>query len=244
MGPNVIITTVIIFMLAANSLVAAPGKVILNTGDDFSGDVCKLPDGGCWVYLKTGSVRFEKDEIRKIIIYSTRDTVQERFVSSLRVTPNNQSGAQASLKTPYDSIIARAAKKHSVDPALIKAVIKAESNFNPADTSRKGACGLMQLMPQTARLLGVKSIYSPEENILAGTRYLKDMLYTFNGNTEKALAAYNAGPTAVARHKSVPPYRETRAYVENVNRYYRKYRNARKITVTDNESHLTMHNRE
>jgi len=242
---NVLSATTIILLFTANMLLAAPGKVILNSGDNFSGDISKLPDGGCLVYLKTGAVRFEKDEIRRIIIYSTRDTVKERFISSLRMTPNNNSGAPVSLKTPYDNIINRAAKKHSVDPALIKAVIKAESNFNPTDTSCKGACGLMQLMPETARLLGVKSIYSPEENILAGTRYLRDMLYTFNGNTEKAIAAYNAGPTAVARYKNIPPYRETRAYVENVNRYYRKYRSARKITVsTDDEGRLTMHNRE
>jgi soluble lytic murein transglycosylase-like protein len=188
-----------------------------------SGDINRLDDGGCWLTMKHGSLKIEKDEIRRIIVYSRRDRVSERFSSSFRNTPSHPQPARAPT-TPYDGIIHQEARKNNLDPALVKAVIKAESNFNPNDTSRKGACGLMQLMPGTADRLGVKSIYSPEENIRGGARFLRDMMAEFNGDREKALAAYNAGPGAVKKYRQVPPFRETRAYIDNVNRYYRRYR--------------------
>jgi soluble lytic murein transglycosylase-like protein len=116
----------------------------------------------------------------------------------------------------FDGLIEEHATANAVNPALVKAVIQAESAFNPRARSHKGAMGLMQLMPSTAAELGVRDPYDPVENIRAGVIYLKQLLVKYADNVSLALAAYNAGPTAVARYGTVPPYRETRNYVEKV----------------------------
>lgn len=124
--------------------------------------------------------------------------------------------------TSYDSLIQRMARRYKMDPALIKAVVHAESAFNPYATSHKGASGLMQLMPETAEIYGVSDIYDPTQNIRAGVRYLKDLLSQYN-SIKLAVAAYNAGPTAVARYRGIPPYNETRDYVRKVLRFKKHY---------------------
>lgn len=123
----------------------------------------------------------------------------------------------------YEVVVERAALKHGVDPALCKAVARAESGFNPLATSKAGAAGLMQLMPGTARGLGVANPYDPEQNADGGVRYLKTLLQKYRGDVQLALAAYNAGPGAVDQHKGIPPYRETQKYVEKVTAYQQKY---------------------
>ncbi len=122
----------------------------------------------------------------------------------------------------YDRLILRSARDHRVEPALVKAVIAAESNFVSTAVSRVGAQGLMQLMPGTARYLGVRNPFHPGQNVDGGTRYLREMLDRF-GDLKHALAAYNAGPEAVARYQGVPPYPETLDYVTRVLNYYRGY---------------------
>ena len=124
----------------------------------------------------------------------------------------------------YDHLITKAAEKYSVDPALIKAVIKAESNFNHRAVSKKGARGLMQLMPATASSLHVQDSFHPESNIEGGVRYLRYLLNYFSGNLHLAIAAYNAGENAVIRHGGVPPYRETQTYVRRVLSYLDVFR--------------------
>jgi soluble lytic murein transglycosylase len=125
----------------------------------------------------------------------------------------------------YDRLILRLGQSHEVSPALVKAVIAAESNFNPRAVSKKGAQGLMQLMPQTARELGVENAFEPEQNVSGGTRYLRQMLTRY-GDVSRALAAYNAGPEAVDRYRGIPPYQETQAYVDRVLTYYATYNEA------------------
>lgn len=122
----------------------------------------------------------------------------------------------------FDQLIARAARRHGLPAALVKAVVKAESNFQPHALSDKGAQGLMQLMPATAQDLGVDHPFTPEENVAGGTRYLRAMYDRF-GDWSHALAAYNAGPGAVDRFGGIPPYAETQQYVERVLHYYRRY---------------------
>jgi hypothetical protein len=124
----------------------------------------------------------------------------------------------------YDELITKAANKYNLDSALIKAVIKAESNFNHRAVSPVGAQGLMQLMPKTASSLNVDDSFHPQKNIDGGARYLRYLLNTYRGNLDLALAAYNAGEKAVAKYNyNIPPYRETQNYVRRVLSFYRSY---------------------
>lgn len=128
----------------------------------------------------------------------------------------------------YEGIIDQASKRFKVDPLLIKAVIKAESDFNHRAVSNKGAQGLMQLMPDTAEAMRVEDPFNPEENIFGGARYLSLMLERFKNDKRLALAAYNAGPEKVANHGGVPPYPETRSFIDKVLEYHRQYRSVTK----------------
>jgi hypothetical protein len=120
------------------------------------------------------------------------------------------------LDVPYANFIAASARANGVAPELVASVISVESNFNPKAVSWRSACGLMQLLPQTAKRFHVANIFDPEQNIEGGTKYLKELLLRYNGDLSLTLAAYNAGPDRVEQYRSVPPYRETRDYVRRV----------------------------
>ena len=125
---------------------------------------------------------------------------------------------------PFEHIIKRAATTHQVDPDLIKAIIMAESRYNPKAVSKRGARGLMQLMPVTAKSLGVEDSFDPEDNINGGVMYFKKMLDRFDGDIELALAAYNAGSRYVRKYGGVPPFRQTKTYIKKVFKYHRRYK--------------------
>jgi soluble lytic murein transglycosylase-like protein len=127
-------------------------------------------------------------------------------------------------KHPYNPIIKKAADRYEIDPALVKAIIMAESNYNPRAISKMGARGLMQLMPATAEALGVEDCFNPEHNIHAGVRYFRQLLDRFDGDIELALAAYNAGSRKVRKYNGIPPFRATQIYIEKVFAYYKIYK--------------------
>jgi len=124
--------------------------------------------------------------------------------------------AETRLGFVLEQAIEDAARSHGVNPELIRAVIQTESAFDPLAVSSRGACGLMQLMPTTARRFGVENCFDPRQNILAGTRFLKVLLTRYRGSIDLTIAAYNAGETAVAKAGGIPPYAQTRAYVRRV----------------------------
>ena len=124
----------------------------------------------------------------------------------------------------FHPIIQNAASRYDIDPALVKAIIMAESDYNPRAVSKKGAKGLMQLMPVTARSLGVDDAFNPEQNIHAGVRYFKTLLKQFDGDVKLALAAYTAGSSNVRHYKGIPPFKDTKRYLKKVYRYYEFYK--------------------
>ena len=147
----------------------------------------------------------------------------------IRDSNGQLSGAVESSNTPgsytsYDDLIRSASDRYNIDADLIRAVIKVESDFNSVARSNKGAMGLMQLMPDTARLHKVIDVFDPIDNIEGGVRHLKLLLGRYQGDLELSLAAYNAGMKAVEKHGGIPPFSETREYVRRVLSYYRAYR--------------------
>jgi len=144
-------------------------------------------------------------------------------LSARPAQPDPVSDSEETPELPFDHIIQKAAGRYEVDPSLVKAIIMAESSYNPKAVSRKGAMGLMQLMPRTARALGVKDGFDPELNIDAGVRYFRQLLDQFDGDIKLAVAAYNAGSRKVRKYNGIPPFKHTRYYVAKVMEYHQLY---------------------
>ena len=165
-------------------------------------------------------------------IYCEKIAVSEQTVSEQAAIPDPRSfhltleERSASVNT-YDHWIRSAAKKYALDPTLVKAVIHAESRFDPLAVSPRGAKGLMQIDPVTVVELGITDPFDPKFNIYGGVRYLRGMLDAFNGDKHLALAAYNAGPNQVLRHNGVPPFKDTKRYLSKVLRYQTYYKLSR-----------------
>ncbi|MEK7812781.1 MAG: lytic transglycosylase domain-containing protein [Candidatus Desantisbacteria bacterium] len=162
---------------------------------------------------KFGQLSGNKDDVSPSMLNKSAPSFQE----ALKDAKGEKTDKGYSYQ--YAELIDNASQKYGIDRKLIESIIKAESAFNPAAVSPAGACGLMQLMPQTARTVGVKNIFSPEENIEGGTKYLKDLLEKFDQNLPLALAAYNAGPETVKKAGGIPSIIETQNYVARVLKY-------------------------
>jgi soluble lytic murein transglycosylase len=158
------------------------------------------------------------------VVHFTNVPSDSRYsrITMLRSLATRSSADYISPVGTYDDLIKNASRRYGVPPALVKAVIHAESAFDPRAVSPKGAMGLMQLMPATAQLMGVAQPFHASQNVRGGTRYLRS-LHDRYGSWTHTLAAYNAGPTAVDQYRGVPPYAETRQYVKRVLSYYRRY---------------------
>lgn len=145
-----------------------------------------------------------------------KSILDEKLNENNKTTESIEKTTFKNSRENIENLIDKYAQKNNLDPDFIKAVVKQESGFNPDAKSKCGAMGLMQLMPQTAKGLGVIDAFDPEQNIDGGTRYLKSMMNRFNNDPKLALAAYNAGPAAVQRYGDIPPYKETQNYVKNI----------------------------
>ena len=161
--------------------------------------------------------------------YKDRKTLNPQKIKMECLTDKKENNLQTVSRKKaehlYHPIIIQTSNRYQVDPAIVKAIIMAESSYNPLAISKAGAKGLMQLMPETAQDLGVEDVFNPQQNINAGVRYFKQLVNRFNGDFELALAAYNAGSTTVRIYKGVPPFKATRHYIKQVFKYYQLYKN-------------------
>lgn len=166
-----------------------------------------------------GNIHFS-DQPRHAGFKWLKDPTQEARKASVSAVRVRKRGVATAA---WDGVISQSARRHRVDPALVKAVLHTESFFYQMAVSHKGAQGLMQLMPATAHSLGVDDPFNPWQNIEGGTKYLAYLMRRFDGNLELTLAAYNAGETTVRRYGGIPPYRETKKYVKRVMSLKRRY---------------------
>ncbi len=170
-----------------------------------------------------GDVAYFTDETPEVPNYKVyRFSVRDAFREALSQLSRDE------IRT----LIRQYADEYGVEPALVEAIVKAESSYNPNAVSHKGARGLMQLMPATADSLGVQNIHDPKENLRGGVRYFQQLLVRYGGEIDRAVAAYNAGPKAVEKYKGVPPYPETVDYVAKVRKYYEAFRISNVATLS------------
>ena len=200
-------------LAAAATLAPLPVRAdiaVLANGHTMKVTGVRQEQGMVWLALKDGGeIALPAGDVRGVVADEVLDEVLEEI-------------AAAPAGSDITALATAAARRHGLDPALVLAVVKVESAFQPQAVSPKGAQGLMQLMPPTARDLGVEDAFDPEQNLDGGARYLRQLLIRYKGDVKRALAAYNAGPGAEDRHNGIPPYRETRQYVRRVLDQYKK----------------------
>ncbi len=163
------------------------------------------------------------------VMHFTNAPTSAKYKVFMRETvrkPQKSRAEKAHSDKSFDDVIAEAAESNGISFHLLKAMIHVESYFNPRAVSKKGAMGLMQIMPQNFDFLNVSDPFDPWDNIMGGARYFRNMLNRFQGNLDLALAAYNAGPGAVERYNDIPPYQETQDYVQKVRQFFQLYKNS------------------
>jgi hypothetical protein len=231
-----------VLLLLATALPASASIALFADGRTMKIDSYKLKDendivltlkgGGAMTIPLTRIDRILDDEvIPPAIVAEVKKIVEEEGGIFPKRSWRYDARRGPIFRSKYDSVIVDAAKKFDVDAALISAVIKAESDFNPREYSNKGAQGLMQLMPGTAVRFGVTNAWDPAANIYGGVRYLRWLLETFDGNADYAVAAYNAGEGNVWKYNGVPPFRETMAYVRRIAKHIREKAETREQTA-------------
>ena len=217
-----IINIIVIFIFLRFSLLAEEAKIVLENGGFFYGEIIQQEDGYVLVEIKRGSIGLHQDEIASIIYNPQVEINKKNYITISNQTTYLEG---PTCEEEWDSLIGKMARRYQLDPFLVKAIMKVESDFDPYNVSHKGASGLMQLMPETAIECGVCDIFNPEENVEGGAKYLRYLLDAFKGDLKLALAGYNAGPNIVRKHKGIPPYRETRNYIKEVLYNYNYYKN-------------------
>jgi hypothetical protein len=212
-------------------LPASASIAVFTDGRSMKIDAYAVEQDTIHLTLRTGKMSLPLTRIERIV---DDEVLTPEVVAEVKKIVEEQGGvfpkrswrySEASVplwKSDYNEIIIAAAKKFDVDAALVSAVIKAESDYNPRTVSNKGARGLMQLMPATAKRFGVTNSFDPGENIHAGTRYLRWLLTKFDGNADLAVAAYNAGEGNVWKYDGVPPFRETVNYINRISKHIRR----------------------
>ena len=204
------------------------GRKIYVNGDTVKGDEpsaasragAAAPARSPLVYWSVSEHRFKPVPTSGAVMRAARSAASEVNTYLDGRAQTHQTLNRAFTQQDIDAAIDEAAARHHVDPSLVRSVVKVESNFNPNAVSRKGAMGLMQLMPSTARSLNVANPFDPAQNVDAGVRHLRKLLDSYGGNVRLSLAAYNAGAGAVARSAGVPHFRETQDYVRRITNLY------------------------
>lgn len=225
------ITAVIVILFAA-ALPAGADIALLTDGRSMKIEAYKVVDEtGIQLTLKSGGrltlpiervERIVDDEVVPVeVVAEVKKAMEHEGIFPKRSWRYDETRGPI-FKSKFDHLIVEAAKKFDVDAALVSAVIKAESDFDPREVSHKGARGLMQLMPGTALRYGVTDSYDPAANVYGGVRYLRWLLQTFDGNADLAVAAYNAGEGNVWKYNGVPPFRETINYINRIAKHIRK----------------------
>ncbi|MEO8432456.1 MAG: lytic transglycosylase domain-containing protein [Acidobacteriota bacterium] len=203
--------------LRAELVVFEDGRVVKVASYEVRGDELEigLPGGGGYSVAMSRVERIVDDEVLATAA-EVREASPAPAAAAVLYDLGYQSHRKPLFGSPYDGMIDAAARRYDVDAALVSALIRAESNYEPRAVSRKGARGLMQLMPATARRLDVRRPFDPASNVRGGVRYLRELLDRFDSRPELVLAAYNAGEGAVESYQGVPPYRETVGYVKRI----------------------------
>ena len=207
-----------IFALAVTAVPASAEIVYLSSGKTLSVKSHRIEGESIILTMRSGGeVTCDKSIIEKIVADEVPHEEPKPEAAATMVQAPGAAADPALLETtPYGEIIAAMSQAHGVDPMLVRALIQVESNYRPGAKSHKGAMGLMQLMPSTARQYRVRNPYDPTANIGAGVKHLKGLIDRMDGAIDMALAAYNAGEGAVKKFKGIPPYRETRNYVSRI----------------------------
>ena len=190
-------------------------------------DIFRCEDADGTVHFTNVRTKSARGRRCRVIVRGDRPGPQRENAARDRRRPRR---ADPERYSRFDSLIREAARLYSLPEPFLRAVMRVESDFSPDVVSHAGAMGLMQLMPRTARSMGVQDPFNPRQNIMGGARFLRILANKFNGDLVLTVAAYNAGQGAVMRYRGVPPYRETRRYVQNVLRYYYAFRGSPRPT--------------